>query len=519
MCCYKMYFLLAFLVFIFFRMKVLMIFFQQDEYRNNWFLKLIFGKYKLVDKKLSLSILVVLILSLLFKNEYISYAVFLIALLFGIYEHRVLKFAKKPLVITQRVKRIFGVAFVLAILEALALVKINSLVAFIILIQLAPFDLIMSNILLQPYENKTQKGFLDEAKENLKKCNPIVIGITGSYGKTSTKHILAHILSGNLPVLFTPGSVNTEMGVCRIAREKLQPQHKFFIVEMGAYFRGSIKKLCDFVNPKHGIITAVGQTHYEHFKTQETIAATKFELGECVQKNNGQLIINTNQIEERFVPKDMNLIKVGDGNNIFISDIKQTNDGLSLKYHKDGNSYDVFAPIYGEHHAQNIALAITLALQLGMDIDTVISMLKTLPQINHRLEVKRQPNDVIIVDDAYNSNIKGFKSGLDLLQKLDVKRRILITPGMVELGAKHDEQHEEVGKYAGTRVDVAIVILPKRIPTFIKGFNETKKEGTQLITMNSFSEAQKWMQDNLKAGDIVLLENDLPDVYENQFRL
>jgi UDP-N-acetylmuramoyl-tripeptide--D-alanyl-D-alanine ligase len=288
---------------------------------------------------------------------------------------------------------------------------------------------------------------------------------------------------------------------------------------MGAYFKGSINKLCKFVNPKHGIITAIGQAHYEYFKTQEIVASTKFELGEYVTKNKGTLIINANQIEEKFIPNNMPLVRVGRNSDIYFSNVVQTKDGLSLKFHNKDNIYQVDTKIYGIHQATNIVLAIEMALQLGMPINTILSTLKTLPQVNHRLEVLRRENGVIIIDNAYNSNFDGFKSGLELLQTLDNGRKILITPGMVELGKLHDKLHYEIGKFAGERVDIVIVILPKRIKTFIKGFNETCKKETQLIEIKSFKEAQKWMNDNLKTGDVVLLENDLPDIYETNINL
>ena len=509
--------LLSVIIFSFFRLRVLMLFFQQDEYRNKWFFSFIFKNLKLVDKKLAFLILLIWAFSLV--NPIAIYLLAPIFIISAILENRVLKKAKKGLNITSRVKRIFFVAMIITISISAALSYWSWFGMSLITIELLPLILIFANILLKPIENIIQKKYLREAKEVLDKLQPTVIGITGSYGKTSTKHILAHILSGNLPVLWTPGSVNTEMGVCRIIREKLQEQHKYFIVEMGAYFRGSIKKLCDFANPKHGIITAVGEAHYEHFKTQKTIAETKFELGECVEKNNGILIVNADQINKEFIPEKMPLIKVGENQIIYISNIEQKNDGLHFIYHKNNEETQIFAPIFGEHHAQNIALAITMALELGMSMSTIVIMLKTLPQITHRLEVKPSNGGVTIIDDAYNSNPTGFKSAIKLLKTLKTTRTILITPGMVELGQKHDEAHFEIGKYAGENVDITIVIAPNRIPTFIKGFKKTAKKNNKLIELKTFEEATKWMQKNTQSGDIILLENDLPDVYESSFFL
>ena len=499
-----------------FRTRFLMLFFQQDEYRNFWFLKFIFKRAELIDKKLTFCLLLIWAISIEFP--FVVWGIIPLFIYFSYSENDFIEKAKKKLVITTRIKRILTVDSTLIGLVVLfcTIIEMSQLLTALISIQLLPFLLIISNLILSPIEKRVQNKFKNEAIEKINKLKPTVIGITGSYGKTSTKHILAHILSGNLPVLWTPGSVNTEMGITRIIREKLTEEHKYFIAEMGAYFKGSIKKLCKLTNPQHGIITSIGQAHYEHFKTQETIASAKFELGEWVEKNKGILVVNSSQIEERFLPKDMPIIKVGKDSDNYITDILQTEDGLKFNFHTEGNSYEVLAPIYGEHQAMNIALSIEMALKLGMPISTILTTLKTLPQINHRLEVLQRDNGVKIIDDAYNSNIEGFKSGLNLLQVFPRKRRILITPGMVELGKMHDQQHYEIGKYAGERVDIAIIIRSDRIPTFVKGFSETALKETQLIQANSFKDAQQWMDNNLQSGDVVLLENDLTDIYESR---
>ncbi|MDR0423276.1 MAG: UDP-N-acetylmuramoyl-tripeptide--D-alanyl-D-alanine ligase [Rickettsiales bacterium] len=461
-------------------------------------MKFIFNHIRFIDKKLTIFVIVFHLL-----NAVVFVPIALI--IFTMKDFFYVKNAKKKMVFTARVKRIFSVALFLVISLICVLYRYPLLVV-LATIHFVPFSLILSNLLLSPYENYTQNKFLKEASSKLHKINPIVIGVTGSMGKTSTKHILAHILSTNLSVLFTPGSINTKMGITRIIREKLSQEHKYFVVEMGAYFKGSIKKLCDFVEPKYGIITAIGDSHYEFFKSREAVASTKFELGECVTKNDGFLIINNN-IEDNLIPDNINLIKIGD-----ISNITQKQDGLHFTYKNE----EVFAPIFGEHQATNIVLAIEIAIKLGMPFKTILVSLNTLPQITHRLEVKNQ-GDNIIIDDAYNSNFEGFKSGLNLLQVFDNKKKVLITPGMVELGTKHDELHYEIGKIAAEKTDVTVLVKSSRIPTFVKGFKETNKN-SQLVEVDSFAKAQEWMSNNLH-NSAILLENDLPDVFESSLSL
>ncbi|MDR2527351.1 MAG: UDP-N-acetylmuramoyl-tripeptide--D-alanyl-D-alanine ligase [Rickettsiales bacterium] len=490
-------------VFAFFRVKLLLLFFQQKEYRNIWFLKFIFNGRRLVDVKLT-----VLTILLYILNPYLILIGFL---LFGLYENSILKKAKKKLVFTKRIKRIYLVSFILIALF-INLVKVDFILfSAILTIQILPFILILSNIILYPYETLTQEKFLEQAKNKLKKINPIVIGITGSMGKTSTKYILSHILSGNLSVMFTPGSVNTKMGISSFINNKLEDNCKYFIVEMGAYFRGSIETLCDFVKPKYGIITAISDSHYEYFKTKENIISAKFELGESINKNNGILLINQNQIEKELIPQNIKYKTIG-----LIENIEQNKDGLYFKY----NGNDVFAPIYGAHQAENIAICIEMASQIGIPMSSILATLKTLPQIEHRLQVIKRDNNITIIDNSYNSNFTGFKNGLDLLQVLHNEggRKILITPGMVELGDIHKEQHYKIGEIAAQKVDIVILVNSERIPSFIEGFKETNKNA-ELIEFNTFSESQKWMVDNIRNNDVVLLENDLPDIYESKIKL
>jgi UDP-N-acetylmuramoyl-tripeptide--D-alanyl-D-alanine ligase len=493
------------LIFVFFRIRFLFLFFQQKEYRNKWFLDYMFTDLRLIDKKLSF---------ILFITYYVQiYYIPIVFLIFGLNEFLILKRAKKKLIITSRVKRIFSLSIILTLIffyivyGYFTAFSYNFLFTSILIIQFLPFSLIFANLLLWSHENKQQNVFLKQALDKLHKIRPVIIGITGSMGKTSTKHILAHILGGTSNTIYTPGSVNTKMGITAFINTKLTENCEYFIVEMGAYFVGSIKSLCDFVDPDHGIITAIGDSHYEYFKNRENIASAKFELGEHVRRNNGRIIINDNQIDKDLIPK-MPVIKIGK-----IENIRQTKEGLYFNYKDE----EVFAPIYGVHQATNIALAIEMAWQLGMPMASILTILKTLPQISHRLEVSKRDANITIIDDAYNSNFEGFKSALDFLQTFNNGRKILITPGMVELGEKHNERHFEIGKIAAVKTDIVIVVKPDRIPTFIEGLNVGGNH--ELITFSTFSDAQKWMTTNLKADDTVLLENDLPDIYESSIIL
>lgn len=496
--------------------------FQQEEYDGARFIKWMFAN-KIFDKKLS-AILLLAGIGWFFLGEFkflISLLVFIAFLGIGYREPDPRKESKKKLAMTARAKRIYTLAIVIGLIPSIFILFIHLPWIWIVLVQFIPFALVIANALLQPYENFTQKKYWNEAYSKLQDLSPTVIGITGSYGKTSVKHILGHILSSHAPTLMTPGSVNTPMGITRIIREQLDETHRYFIAEMGAYGPGSIEHLCKLCPPDIGVITAIGHAHYERFKTLETVAEAKFELANAALAREGKVITHEKVLRFPYTEEIKNtntdsFIVAGQKpeNNLVIEETSQTLDGIQARIRWNNTVYVLEAPLFGLHHADNLILAFITACALGLDVETVGQALKTTPQIPHRLEVKKI-GQTVLIDDAYNSNPLGFRSALDLLFQLGAKKRkILITPGMVELGAAHEEVHKQIGVVAAQSCDIAIVIQSGRIPSFIAGFNENKRADQTLYEMESFDQAQEWVQDNRQDNDIILIENDLPDVYE-----
>ena len=517
---------------------------QQDEYDGGRFFKWVL-KHGAFDKRLTL---VLLLLSGMeygasfFTSDYSLGLVFEVltffALIIGTYiEKDPRKDSKKALVATKRAQRVFIPTFIIV---ALAGASVFFIVEpqpwfWIICVQLMLPLLLSVNTFLHPFEDMIQQKFWNEAQAKIKMFSPTVIAITGSFGKTSVKHILGHILKMEAPTLITPGSVNTPMGISRIIREQLNEEHKYFIVEMGAYGRGSIKKLCALTPPDMGIITAIGHAHYERFKSLDTVAAAKFELAEAVLQKGGKIVIHertlhfpyTRKIKEahedhfivcgdtpaidRSKQKHATYMKPGD---LQIHKIQQMADGLQIQISWRNSAYNFNIPLYGIHHGHNAALAFAMAMELGISPSAIHAAFRSMPQIEHRLEIKKMENGARLVDDAYNSNPLGFRSALDLLAVIKTDgRNILVTPGIVELGMAHDDVHEKIGIYAGEVCDVVVAVNPERIPTFIKGFKSTGASKT-LVEVKTFVEASEWMEKNIQPNDIVLIENDLPDIYE-----
>jgi UDP-N-acetylmuramoyl-tripeptide--D-alanyl-D-alanine ligase len=528
--------LAGFVVFAWRRLLTYLHLFQQEEYDSRRFLVWLV-RNRGWDQRLSFALLVVWLIQVLRPHQTIPDWAFgglagAACLAVAAFERNPKTNAKKALVMTARATRICWVAqALLALLGVAVAVATGPVVLWIAVVQLVPLALVGANLLLAPLEAQTQRRYWREAQAVLRRIDPMVIAITGSYGKTSVKHILGHVLVTAAPTLITPGSVNTAMGIARVVRERLQPHHRYFIVEMGAYGPGSIRRLCALTPPRMGIVTAIGMAHYERFKTLETVAEAKFELAEAVVANGGKTIAAADALEfaapRRFHEAHPGaLLLVGSqedspcGASITIDAMRQDIDGVAVTVTWQGRKYELRAPLFGLQQGRNIALAFAAACTLGLAPEDVVASLRSTPQIAHRLEVKREANGATLIDDAYNSNPVGFAAALEVLDVLRSPggRRILVTPGMVELGAAHDEEHRRIGRLAATHVDVLVAVAPHHVAPLAQSFAEAAP-AAEIVSCPGFAEAQAWMARNVATGDVVLLENDLPDLLERQLRL
>jgi len=504
--------------------------FQQEEYDNRRFLAWIVKSYA-VDRRLSFALLAVWLMQL-GLHAVPSWAFGALAgaacVAVAAFEPDPRKTAKKRLVMTARAKRIYLVALaLLALVGVAAALFAGPILLWVVPVQLMPLALVAGNSLLAPAEAKTQRRYWDEAQAILRRIDPMVIAITGSYGKTSVKHILGHVLETAAPTLITPGSVNTAMGIARVIRERLQPHQRYFVVEMGAYGTGSIRRLCELAPPKMGIVTAIGMAHYERFKSLEAVAEAKFELAAAVAAQGGTVIANADVLEfaapRRFAaahPDTFLTVGLADGAAAVITAMRQDINGIAVSVTWQGRAYELRAPLFGLQQGKNLALAFAAACTLGLAPEDVVASLRSTPQIAHRLEVKREANGATLIDDAYNSNPVGFAAALDVLDLLRGPggRRILVTPGMVELGAAHDDEHRRIGRLAAAHVDVLLAVAPHRVAPLTESFKEAAP-AAEIVSCPGFAEAQAWMARNVASGDVVLLENDLPDLLEQKLRL
>jgi UDP-N-acetylmuramoyl-tripeptide--D-alanyl-D-alanine ligase len=521
--------LAAFGAFAFRRVLTYLHIFQQEEYDSLRYLRWI-GRHKAIDRRVTAALLILGVASLVVGVPRLV-ALGLPTALFAIaawFEKDPRVHGKKRLVLTDRATRITVIALALSAIPGLwAATFAGTFWIWIVPVQFLPLSLALANLLLTPFEMRVQKKFREEAKQKLKSLHPVIIGITGSYGKTSVKHILSHILDSSASTLMTPGSVNTEMGIARVVRQQLTSDHHFFVCEMGAYGPGSITRLTNLAAPNLAIVTAVGMAHYERFKSLETVAAAKMELAEATLAQVGKVVLAEGVLEFRagaeFASRHPEkVVSVGKSPecSFCIREIRQIRSGTEVEIVHDDSLFTLRAPLFGEHQGLNIALAFAASYELGISPEDAAVVLASVPQIKHRLEIKPQPGGWTAIDDAYNSNPVGFASGLrtlDLLRR-EGGRRILATPGMVEMGLVHGSEHEKIGALAAEKVDILLPVVPERIPTLISGFRAGNPNGI-VIPCRTYEEAQRWLNANLRANDAVLIENDLPDLYETGLSL
>lgn len=431
---------------------------------------------------------------------------------------------KKPLVWTNRAKRIYITAMLLCFVISVAawfVWRDLYVVAFatVALYVLSHVVIMAANILLAPVEKHINAGYYNDAARILKSMKGLtVIGVTGSYGKTSTKHYLHRILSEKYNVLMTPGSYNTTMGVIRTVREMMKPYTEVFICEMGAKNIGDIKEICDLVHPVAGVVTAVGEQHLESFKSIENVQRTKFELVDSLPSS-GMAFLNddfpyvasrevTNVPVVRYAMTDK-------GNNEYrVENLTYSSSGTDFTLVSPEGKHDFHTKLVGEFNISNLMGAIAVAIYMDVPMESIRSAVAKIEQVEHRLSVKHVPGGITIIDDAFNSNPDGSRMALDVLASMNEGKRIVITPGMIELGEKQYEYNEALGVKIAASADIAIVVGQYNRDAILSGLRDAGMDETNVYPVDTFNDAQAVLAKVSAPGDAVLYENDLPDTFK-----
>lgn len=441
---------------------------------------------------------------------------------------------KKPLVYTARAKRVLGLSICLLVGLATTLVLIAKTspwrIAIFLFSEVSVVNLTIANLLIYPLERIINEAYLFSARKRIKTLQPRVIGITGSYGKTSTKYILHQILSQKFNTLMTPDSYNTPMGICKVIRGELTAEHEIFIVEMGAYKRGDIRELCNLASPEIGILTAVGPQHLERFKSIENIAQTKYELIESLPSD-GLAVFNcdneicaglSNKREQGGSPVRRYATEpFSDRADLTATNIRHTSEGLAFTVHANvgtPNTADseIRTRLLGRHNVSNILAAITVAIECGMTLEEIQKAIVNVEPVPHRLQLTSGVGDVTIIDDSFNSNPVGAKAALEVLTEIGEGKKVLVTPGMVELGEREYEENKKLGERAAEVCDLIILVGPTRTKPILDGLKAAEYPSQQIIVALNLEEVKQHLATQVQAADVVLFENDLPDNYNEE---
>lgn len=440
------------------------------------------------------------------------------------------KKAKKALVFTPRIKRLYAVALIVFILLLILLgsaaqnpadrlgMRGRAASVLILLFPLfLPLWIAMAGLLAWPVEKMISEMYFRDAQRILKERKDLIrIGITGSWGKTSVKFILGTLLEEKYHTLVTPASFNTPMGVTKVIRSRLEPGHRVFVAEMGARHVGDIKEMCRLVHPQIGILTSVGPQHLDTFKTVERVAKTKYELIDALPEDGTAVFADDGDIVRSLYEKTVKekLISGLDPQNcdVWAENISISGEGSSF----DLCTTDVRIPcrteLLGELNIRNILVCACLCLRLGLSAEQIARGIKKIHPVEHRLQLIPNPGGMTVIDDAFNSNIRGAEQAFKVLKEMS-GNRILVTPGMVELGDMEAEMNRNLGRAAAGCCDTAILVGKKRSEAIASGLLENGFRKENIIVANSLEEAAELLKARVKPGDTVLFENDLPDNY------
>ena len=433
---------------------------------------------------------------------------------------------KKPLVFTKRIKRLEFTIILLYIIPLIVFALNTDLVnkvllAIAIMTSLNYFVIFLANLINYPVERIVYHHFERLAKKKLRSMpNLKIVGVTGSYGKTSSKNILNDILNIKYNCLATPKSLNTFNGLMITVNNKLSKFDDVFIAEMGAYVKGEINGLCKLVNPNYGIITSIGTAHLETFGSEENILNGKMELAEYLPSD-GAVVFNYDDKKQRgykFKKEDhAKVLWIGldnDDLDVSGSNIKASYKGTTfdVKFKGDKKTYKFETKLLGNHNVYNILQALALGKEFGIEVKDLIQAVKRVNVVEHRLELKKFPT-FYQIDDAYNSNPVGAKSALDVLDLMDGKK-VVVTPGMIELGSREEELNKEFGKQIADVADEVILVGEKRTKPIYDGLIEKKYKKEKIHVLNDVREAYTLLNELKDRKDLyALFENDLPDTY------
>lgn len=433
---------------------------------------------------------------------------------------------KVPLVKTKRIGRLFGLLFL--IYSGLTFILIALSTEFLLLLRfgiitltpiLVPFVVMFGFYLILPLELLINAVYVFKAKRKLKKMPHLLkIGITGSFAKTSNKFILEKMLSKKYKTLSSPHSYNTPLGLTRVILQQLNPSYEVFIAELGAKKVGEIKELCQFIKPHHGILTSIGTQHLETFKTQENIAKTKFELADYIK--NGFMIFNGDSAKclEMFNKEDNpnRLLSFGSENksgDAYCENVVCDENGTKFTLVLGDKKINCQTKLLGKHVCQNIAMCALLSFNLGVSVKDIKAAISELEAPKHRLEIVASSPELIVIDDSFNASVEGAKASLEVLGLFKDFKKVIITPGIVEMGKLETDANFNFGKEIAKVCDWAIVVNEINKAALQNGMLENGMKEENILYCENLAQANEKLKALELDKAVVLFENDLPDLF------
>ena len=410
-----------------------------------------------------------------------------------------------PLRWTTRLRRLAGTLGIVTVMLVAAGYLLGEAAAALLLAAAAmPVLVDLALTIISPIERRLSSRFVEAATRTLAQIAPTVVAITGSFGKTTTKAYLLRLLRDSRATVASPASFNNRMGLARAVNEHLAVGTEVFIAEMGTYGKGEIADLCSWIEPTVGVITAIGPVHLERFGSLDRIVESKSEILERAET----AVLNVDDerlaaLADRF---DRDVIRCS------------TRDATADVFIDAGGDRGVY--VQGTRIATledaavfpgNLACALGAALALGLPMAGAERAIGDLPGAEHRQTVSVSDLGFTIIDDTYNSNPAGARSALAALERVAADgRRVLVTPGMVELGPRQYEENVALAAHAAGRATDLVIVGRTNRMALQEGADGG---GVSVIVVDSREEAVDWVRAHLADGDVVLYENDLPDHY------
>lgn len=498
--------------------------FQQNRYETERLNEWIKDNFKLNLKNAIIPVfigIIACVMSFIFFNKggTTAQACMLLVLFVFMYSSERKQHYIKPLVCTARVIRQIVVMVILYIIVILLVLTFDFDPFLTLLCYFLPWICVYPmSWITSPIEAMIRESFKNDAKRILNEHTGLIkIGITGSFGKTTTKNIMQAMISEQFNSLMTPASYNTPMGITRTIREMLKPIHQVFVCEMGADHVGDIEELMNFVHPTIGVVTSIGPQHLNTFGSQENITNEKMKMIEMLPSDGfGALNYDNEFIRNYKIKNNVETVTYGvksTDTDYTVKNIKYTQTGSSFTVCYKDETCDLETKLLGELNILNILSAVAVARHLGVSWTTIQRAVKSMKQVEHRLELKRI-NGFRFIDDAFNSNPTGSEMAVKVLGMMP-NTRIIVTPGMIDLGERQTAINHYFGTIMKGNADIVILVGKNQTKPIYDGLKDSRFDMNHVLVVDKVQEAFNYVYTHATPQDTILLENDLPDAFNH----